>query len=84
MAPGIPGEKIEAGQVQFIHQVGNTPGMLVAAVEQQYGLAWGSRFWGAGPVAVKQLHTVVGGEGLFLCFAHCHFLRLKSCRFVLP
>ncbi|MNF73985.1 hypothetical protein D3C84_560050 [compost metagenome] len=64
MAPGIPGEEVKTGQVQFIHQMGNAPGVFVAAVKQQHGLARLPRFRGAGPVSVEQLHVVVGSKCL--------------------
>jgi hypothetical protein len=51
--------------------------MLVAAMEQQHGLA---RFAGHGrgrrPVAIEQFDAVMGSEGLMLGFAHYHFLML--------
>jgi hypothetical protein len=33
MAAGVPGEEVEAGQVQLVGQVGHAPAVLVAAVE---------------------------------------------------
>lgn len=40
MAARVPGEEVELRQVQFIDQVGDTPRVLMAAMEQHNGLAW--------------------------------------------
>ncbi|MNV50986.1 hypothetical protein D3C71_1430170 [compost metagenome] len=84
MAPGIPGKEVVAGQVQFIHQVGNAARVFMAAMKQQYGLAWFVRCRVAWPVSVEQFHAIMGGECLLASFAHCQFLRLKSRLVVLP
>ncbi|MNH05227.1 hypothetical protein D3C79_645450 [compost metagenome] len=79
MATGIPGEEVGVCQVQFIHQVGNAPGVFVPPVKQQHGLARFARRGVAGwPVAIEQRYAVMGGEGLILSFAHCNFLMLMG------
>ncbi|MNI89867.1 hypothetical protein D3C73_1473270 [compost metagenome] len=84
MATGVPGKEVVAGQVQFIHQVGNAARVFMAAMKQQYGLAWFVRCRVAWPVSVEQFHAIMGGECLLASFAHCRFLRLKSRFVVLP
>ncbi len=77
---GIPGKKIKPWQVQFIDQMRDPPGMLVAAMEQQHGLPWRIRRRACGrPVAVEQLDAIVGGEALIIHITHCDFLMPVRC-----
>lgn len=83
MATGVPGEEVEFGQVEFVHQAGDTPGVLMAAMEQHNRLARRkARRCGGGPVTVEKRHPVMGAEGVLLLFAHRKILMQKG-RFVL-
>src|SRR5690606_23979151 len=68
-AAGVPGEDVEARQVQFVGQVRHAPGVLVAAVEQHQGAARLAAV-GRRPVAVEEFQAVVAGKGAFLVIAH--------------
>ena len=71
VATGVPGEEVVFRQVEFVDQVGDPPGVLMAAVEQQHRLARAVRRRAAGrPVAVEEFYPVVGGETQFLYVAH--------------
>ena len=79
VAAGIPGEEIDVRQVQLVHQVGDAPGVLVAAVEQHHRLARRARsHFGGWPMAVEQFDTIMGPERLVLGFAHSHFLMQRE------
>ncbi len=79
MAAGVPGKEVEPGQVQFIYQVRDAPGVLMTTMEQQHSLTGFTRCRvDSRPVLVEQFHAIVGGECPVLGFAHCKFLYAEG------
>ncbi|MNP71569.1 hypothetical protein D3C76_1679720 [compost metagenome] len=69
MPARVPGKELHIRQVQLIDQVGNTPGMLMAAVKQHYAPPLGGFAVGR-PVSIIECYAIVGVEAAVLCFAH--------------
>jgi hypothetical protein len=67
MAARIPREHRVIFKLQLVDDMLQPAGMFVAAMEQHNGFVGMRRR----PVAVKQLHAVVGGKKTFFCRA-CH------------
>ncbi|MOA09631.1 hypothetical protein D3C78_1294800 [compost metagenome] len=79
MAARVPGKEVEPGQVQFIHQVRNAPGVFMTTMKQQHSLTGLTRRRvDSRPVPVEQLYAVKGSERQFLGFAHCKFLYAEG------